>query len=257
MRFKYLAGLAAAIVLSVGQAGATSIPVANNSFENPTLSPGGFTSSACPSGWDCSGSQGFLGGVYFPTSAQFTPGTDGIAGKVPDGNNAAYVYGLAPVQLAQYSGLGTIAANTTYTLSLWAGARADQGPDAWAQGFTASIQLLAKLNIVASLAVLDPGLGNWESVALSWDSSSSPTDVGENLAIRLVWTSSGASTNTQVAWDDVTLNSTADTATDPGATPIPGAVWLFGSTLAGSAGVARWRRKRKAIQSAPASIRST
>ena len=30
------------------------------------------------------------------------------------------------------------------------------------------------------------------------------------------------------------------------AVPVPGAVWLFGSALAGAAGVGRWRRKRKA-----------
>ena len=28
-------------------------------------------------------------------------------------------------------------------------------------------------------------------------------------------------------------------------TPIPGAVWLFGTVLAGGAGFGRWRKKRK------------
>jgi hypothetical protein len=32
----------------------------------------------------------------------------------------------------------------------------------------------------------------------------------------------------------------------PGVVPIPGALWLFGSVLAGGAGIRRWRRKRKA-----------
>ena len=32
----------------------------------------------------------------------------------------------------------------------------------------------------------------------------------------------------------------------PGGTPIPGAVWLFGTVLAGGAGYGRWRKKRKA-----------
>jgi hypothetical protein len=33
----------------------------------------------------------------------------------------------------------------------------------------------------------------------------------------------------------------------PGVVPIPGALWLFGSVLAGGAGIHRWRRKRKAL----------
>jgi hypothetical protein len=247
--FVSVVGATSAVLFFASQACATSIPVANYSFEDPSLPASGYT-TGCPSGWDCSGSPGYYGGVYNPTNAQFTPGADAIAGIVPDGNNAAYVFGLVPQQLSQYGGLGTISANTTYTLSAWAGARADQGPDAWTQGFTASIQLLANLDVVASLAVSDPGLGQWANVTLSWDSSSIPGDVGKNLAIRLLWTSSGAPTGTQVAWDDVMLNSAANTGSDPGNTPLPGAVWLLGSVLGGSAGVSRWRRKRKAIQSA-------
>lgn len=241
MKFRYLAGVAGAITFTflAGQAGAASIPV-------PSF--GGYTSGACPSGWDCSGSPGFYGGVYYPTTSQFAPGADGVSGITPDGNNAAYVYGLVPQQLGQY-GITTIAANTTYTLGVWAGARADQGPDAWALGFTALIQFLANGSVVASQAIPDPGLGMWEAVTLSWDSNSWPFDVGDLLGIRLVWTSTGASTNTQVAWDDVTLNSLADGSPPPPSTPIPGAVWLLGSVIGGSAGIARWRRKRKLVQS--------
>lgn len=253
MKFKYLAGLAAAIVFFIGRAGATSIAVPNNSFENPALGASEWTSGACPSGWDCSGSPGFYGGVYYPTNAQFSPGTNGISGVVPDGNNVAYVYGLVPQQLAQYTGLGSITSNTTYTLGVWAGARGDQGPDAWTQGFTASIQLLANGVVVASQAVPDPGLGNWENITVSLDSSNFQSNVGDYLGIRLVWTSTGASTYSQVAWDDITLNSMADTGS-PGATPLPGSIWLLGSVLAGSAGAACWRRKRQSARLSTSSI---
>jgi hypothetical protein len=34
------------------------------------------------------------------------------------------------------------------------------------------------------------------------------------------------------------------TTSNQGGTPIPGALWLFGSALAGAAGVRKWRRKR-------------
>jgi hypothetical protein len=242
LKIKYFVGFVGAFLLFAGQAGAASIPVP--SFDEPILGPGGYTSNTCPSGWNCSGSQGFFGGVYKPTSAQFTPGADGISGITPDGNGVAYIYGLVPVQLSIYDGLGTIAANTIYTLSVWAGARADQVPDAW-QGFTAWIQMLAGQSVVASEAVPDPGLGNWENVALSWGSNTSPADIGENLAIRLYWTSNGASTNSQLAWSDVTLN--ADTGSDPATTPLPGAACLFGSALAGAVAVSRWQRKKASV----------
>jgi hypothetical protein len=248
--FASIAGAAGAILFLAGQAGAASIPVP--SFEDPTLSPGGYTMGACPSGWDCSGSPGYYGGVYYPTTSQFAPGADGVSGSTPGGNNAAYVFGLVPQQLALY-GVSTIAANTTYLLSVWAGARADQGPDAWALGFTALIQFLANGTVVASQSIPDPGLGMWKSVTLSLDSNTIPSDVGDFLGIRLVWTSTGASTYTQVAWDDVTLNSFADGSAPP-STPIPGAVWLFGSAIAGSAGIARWRRKRNSVQSETSSL---
>ena len=45
--------------------------------------------------------------------------------------------------------------------------------------------------------------------------------------------------NQTLAFGDVTPGTT-------GHTPIPGAVWLFGTVLAGGAGYGRWRKKRKA-----------
>ena len=42
-----------------------------------------------------------------------------------------------------------------------------------------------------------------------------------------------------------TLATSRDGENPPG-TPIPGAVWLFGSVIAGGAGYGRWRKKRKA-----------
>jgi hypothetical protein len=42
-----------------------------------------------------------------------------------------------------------------------------------------------------------------------------------------------------------TLATSRDNDNPPG-TPLPGAVWLFGTVLAGGAGYGRWRKKRKA-----------
>ena len=41
-------------------------------------------------------------------------------------------------------------------------------------------------------------------------------------------------------------NPTPQQQENPPGTPIPGAVWLFGTVLAGGAGYGRWRKKRKA-----------
>ena len=40
------------------------------------------------------------------------------------------------------------------------------------------------------------------------------------------------------------------TSQSNGETPIPGAVWLFGTVIAGGAGYGRWRKKRKAATNA-------
>jgi hypothetical protein len=54
--------------------------------------------------------------------------------------------------------------------------------------------------------------------------------------------SNGTPGSTEGAFiDDVVLFGTAAAS----ATPIPGALWLFGTVLAGGAGFGRWRKKRK------------
>ena len=47
-----------------------------------------------------------------------------------------------------------------------------------------------------------------------------------------------------------TTRDNALTARTPPGTPIPGAVWLFGTVIAGGAGYGRWRKKRKAATNA-------
>ena len=47
----------------------------------------------------------------------------------------------------------------------------------------------------------------------------------------------------KIGFEDFSHFQISDLA-DPPATPIPGAVWLFGTVLAGAAGVGRWRKRR-------------
>lgn len=230
-----LLGLLSATALFAGQADATSITVTNFSFESPSLggTPGAYTIGSCPTGWNCSGG----GGVYVPTSTQFSPGSDGLPGSeiVPNGSQAAWTNnGATPQELEQ--DVGTIAANTIYTLNVWAGARADQ-QDAWALGFQPTIELTANGVVVDSLVTTDPGSGQWLDSSLTWAAIAG--DVGDTLSIVLL-VSPGDTDATQVAWDDVTLNAVDNSVV----TPLPAALPLFAAGL-GMLGLFVSRRKRK------------
>ena len=51
----------------------------------------------------------------------------------------------------------------------------------------------------------------------------------------------------QFAFADLTCIENCGPPGGPGtATPLPGAVWPFGTALAGGAGVSRWRKRRQA-----------
>ena len=49
-----------------------------------------------------------------------------------------------------------------------------------------------------------------------------------------------------VGGSGVGINPLCTVNCDPTVTPIPGAVWLFRTVLAGGAGFGRWRKRRKA-----------
>jgi hypothetical protein len=122
-RFLLLASVLGGVaLLPTGPAAATTISVnpllANSSFE---LSTG----ASCPTSWACGGSPGSGFGVYAPSSAQYTPLSDGLPFSLvtPSGTNAAY----SPTGL---SGSGTVAQSTTttyaggstlYTFDFWVG----------------------------------------------------------------------------------------------------------------------------------------
>jgi len=235
-RLGCLSALAAGCtVLMASTAGAASILVTNFSFELPVLASGGFT-LGCPTGWDCGSSNVQFQGVLYPTTAQYTPGADGLSGSkiVPEGNQVAWQSGQLPQVIQQNVGL--IAANTTYTLNAWAGYRNDV-TDPW-PGPT--IQLTANGAVVASLATTDPGKGNWGDFSLPWDSLAG--DVGQTLGIVLLLNGTHF-TDAQVNWDDVTLTATSAVV------PLPGALPLF----AGGLGLLGWFARRKKRMAAVAS----
>lgn len=119
------------LAASLAFASLTTVPGTSSAVTisiNPLLSNGSFESSTgatCPTGWVCGGSPGSGFGSYAPTSAQYTPGSDGLPGSlvVPNGNNAAY----SPTGLAgsgsmnQTIGSLTYTAGNVYTFDFWVG----------------------------------------------------------------------------------------------------------------------------------------
>lgn len=73
---------------------------------------------------------------------------------------------------------------------------------------------------------------------------------GKDGPCELVWLFSGNTTftvNTLVGFSNISAFGCAECGSDngiPPATPLPAAVWLLGSVLAGGAGVKRWRKRR-------------
>jgi hypothetical protein len=87
----------------------------NSALNNPSFELGG---GSCPSGWSCSGNVGYNS----PGIIQYIPGSDGISGLVPDGNQAAILSTSAgAASLLQTTSSIAITSGTTYDLFFWIG----------------------------------------------------------------------------------------------------------------------------------------
>jgi len=180
-----LAGLTAATAFGV-----TIVPL-NQSFEL------GNQGSGCPVNWTCSGSPspGFTS--YMPTSAQYNPATDGIGRVVPDGKSVAS--SPTPVEgsggLFQ-GGLGTYAANTTYTLTFYVGTPLTE-PDGVTP--TGPVQTLIFYFMDGAGAVQEkavnltiPAAGKWLSETVSFTPSTDNANaIGQNIGIMFFDVSGG------------------------------------------------------------------
>jgi hypothetical protein len=174
------------LALKVIASGASPIPVANFSFETlpsgglPLSTAGGGAYSLGPiSGWTNSGMSG-----------QLQPGSDtAYFNYIPDGITVAYSNDPGGT-ITQ--GVGTVAANTTYTLQVDLGFRKD-GNDS-----LGAVALLVGSTPIQATGVA-PTIGNWSTFTATY--SSVATDIGKTLTIQLT------ATGTQSNFDNVRLTA--------------------------------------------------
>ncbi len=201
-------------VAAVDQSHAAVITVANPGFEDPVLADGGFDGSGVPD-WTTSPSPG---------RGTFNPTTTAYPSEAPEGDNIAFV-ASDNGQISQAL-TDTVSGDTTYTLEVEVGNRADIDM----RGY--QVQLLAGGNLLAqddnSLA---PAAGSFATATVSYTSApSGDPNLGQPLEVRLI----GLAGSGQVNFDHVRLSS------DP--VPEPGSLLIL---TAGSGLVLLARRRRR------------
>ena len=200
-------------VFAVGTADAGLLTIADPSFEGVALSPGAFTSGTyAANSWNSYANAG----IFRTTASQYP-------GGVPDGVNVAYSSSSAVIDQVLSA---TLAANTTYTLTVDVGSRLDAPHN---DGFT--IELLAG-GVLLSAASNSPTPANGTFVVATdaYTTGASDPHLGQALEIKLLSAPTG-----QTSFDNVKLDATA--------VPEPGSLALAGLGAA-STGLGRWRKKR-------------
>ncbi len=208
-----LALLLGLVPLATAHAG--PITIGDPSFEGVSLSPEGFTSGQyAPGSWNSNANAG----VFRPTAINYP-------GGVPDGVNVGYSSASAAIDQVLSA---TLAANTTYTLSVDIGNRLD-GPHN--DGYT--IQLLAGGTLLNGTTVLpSPALGSFVAATDTYKAGAADPLLGQPLEIRLISVATG-----QTSFDSVSLI----------ATPVPEPTGLALLATA-AAGVVIARRRRDQIR---------
>jgi hypothetical protein len=179
------------VIVPQGQVRAASIFIANNSFENPSVTnpSGSMSATGLVGDWTFAGGpQGF----FDPSQGEtFNPGFGyGSSPVLPDGNQVAYSNGGTISQTLT----ATLQTNTKYTLGVHVGRRENVAFAGY------NIELLAGNTVLVSNNSVTPDPGSFEYVTFDYTSGISVTP-GQALQIRL--TSNGVQTN----FDNITLDA--------------------------------------------------
>jgi len=173
----------------LGAAGTTAladpVDVGNPSFESPELSPGAYIIGSFDS-WDATDTAG----VFYPAPFQFN-------WPLPDGNQIGFANGAS---LLTQTLSATLQSNTTYTLTVYVGRRAD-----CCNPSTYSVELYAGTELLGSESSQDPAPGDFAISTVIFTSGDPDPLEGEPLQIVLRSTQQEGS---QIAFDLVTLDAT-------------------------------------------------
>ena len=200
-----LATIAAGILLFLPSiCMADAIPIVNPSFESPSA---GTFIIGLATGWIVTGNAGVLSD-YCPSC--FPPPVDGL--------QEAFINGVGSIDQVLTTSL---AANTTYTLTVYVGQRTD------VPGLTASsydVQLLAGGVLLAQNGSVLPASHTFSPVIVTFTTGSSGPQIGQALEIDLV----SNNNNSFEVWDSVSLDGTSTSSV-----PEPGSLILLGTGLLG------------------------
>jgi hypothetical protein len=205
---------------------AASLPIANPSFENPTLSPGGFFIGV--NGWTLIDGGGFNVYTYNPSGSAL--------GAAPDGDNIAVISGnnIAPDAGITQTLTATLEANTTYTLTFDVIHLVTTTMDPYLGSLIANGVTLASDNS------LNPALNHYALDTIVYNSGPNPAELGQALTVTLAGagcTSGPGCESGVLGFDNVAL----DAAPTPSGAPEPA---TFAFVLAGAAALALGRRFR-------------
>ena len=203
MNFKILKAVALVFALGAAKADATPITVPNASFENPTTPTGG--DGAPIAGWMFNSQNGNLYGTSLIANS-FT--SEGAA----SGNNYAWMFNdvLGKTNtITSASSLGTIAANTKYTLTVAVGNVAGSDSASNHSPGNVAFSLLANGLAFATDTVPNGTVpdGTFKDFSLSFQTPSSGSIIGESLEIQLASLPT-SSLGYGPAFDNVTLDAT-------------------------------------------------
>jgi hypothetical protein len=210
-----------AALLGVGfvssEAHATSIPIANASFEALQFANPPLFAPTIPS-WTVGGPpEPFQNAGTGQTNAGQYPG------GIPDGVNYAFINnGFISQTLTT-----ALASSTTYTLGFFVGHRLDEGTDNYI------VELLAGSTVLASVNTpLIPSPGTFGQATLTFTSTANDPLAGQLLGIEF------ESGTDQADFDLVTLDAVSDA---PATVPEPATLAMFGFGLAGLGLIRRHR----------------
>ncbi len=195
---------AAAVCACLSQGSAATIAIINPSFEDPAQSSGGFNSSA-PTGWS---TTGVFFGVWNPAPNTY------ITSPTPDQNQIVYLgFDGTPTSLSQTL-TDSLLANTTYTLTFYAGLQNDHPNGNY------TVSLLAGSTVLASDTDGPLSAGNYSFRSIVYQTGANPTSGTLGIQVDVPYN--------QVLFDAFTLDATASSSS----APEPGTLGVTGASAA-------------------------